>query len=104
MTFLPTLKAQSVYKAVVIGLDWDEEQEDLLVSPTIQEIYSQVIRTLSPPERLRLVTLILNDLVQHDADVIDRSDTWTEQDRLDLVAFSFQYSTTSYPESEDLAE
>ena len=55
---------------------------------TIQEIYSQVIRTLSPTERLRLATLILNDLVQHNADVVDQSDTWTEQDQLDLSAIT----------------
>jgi hypothetical protein len=73
--------------------------------PTIiQEIYTQVIRTLSPAERLRLATLILNDLVQQDAGVIDQSDAWTEQDQLDLVAFSLQYAATGYPESEELAE
>ncbi|MDZ4875866.1 MAG: hypothetical protein CLLPBCKN_005286 [Chroococcidiopsis cubana SAG 39.79] len=73
------------------------------MSTTIQEIYTQVIRTLSPAERLRLATLILNDLVQHDAELVDQSDTWIEQDRLDLVAFSMQYAETSYPESEELA-
>jgi hypothetical protein len=73
------------------------------MSTTIQEIYTQVIRTLSPAERLRLATLILNDLVQHDAELVDQSDTWTEQDRLDLVAFSMQYAETNYPESEELA-
>lgn len=71
---------------------------------TIQEIYTQVIRTLPPSERLRLATLILNDLVQHDAGVIDQSDTWTEQDQLDLVAFSLQYAATVYSESEELTE
>lgn len=69
------------------------------MSTTIQEIYTQVIRTLSPAERLRLATLILNDLVQHDADLVDQRDTWTEQDRLDLVAVSMQYAETGYPES-----
>lgn len=71
---------------------------------TIQEIYSQVIRALPPAERLRLATLILNDLVQHDADVVDQSDTWTEQDQLDLVSFSLQHAATGYPEHEELAE
>ncbi|RUR75463.1 hypothetical protein ACF3DV_21410 [Chlorogloeopsis fritschii PCC 9212] len=71
---------------------------------TIQEICTQVIRTLTPAERLRLATLILNDLVQHDVGVVDQSDTWTEQDQLDLVAFSLQYAVTSYPENEELAE
>ena len=71
---------------------------------TIQEIYTQVIRTLSPAERLRLATLILNDLVQQNAAVVDQSDTWTEQDRLDLAAFSLQYAATLFPESEEMAE
>jgi len=47
-----------------------------------------------------LATLILNDLVQHNADVVDQSDAWTEQDQLDLVTFSLQYAATGYPESE----
>lgn len=38
---------------------------------TIQEIYTQVIHTLSPAEWLRLATLILNELVQHNAAVVD---------------------------------
>lgn len=71
---------------------------------SIQEIYTQLIRTLSPTERLRLATLILNELVQHNADVVDQSDTWTEQDQLDLVAFSLQYAATGNSESEELAE
>jgi len=70
------------------------------MSTTIQEIYIQVIRALPPAERLRLATLILNDLVQHNADVVDQSDAWTEQDQLDLVTFSLQYAATGYPESE----
>ena len=59
---------------------------------TIQEIYTQVICTLSPAERLRLATLILTDLVQHDASGVDQSDTWTEQDQLDLDTFSLRAS------------
>lgn len=74
------------------------------MSTTIQEIYTQVIRTLSRAERLRLATLILNELVQHDASGVDQSDTWTEQDQLDLVAFSLQHAATGYPENEELAE
>lgn len=71
---------------------------------TIQEIYTQIIRTLSPAEQLRLATLILNDLAQQDANGVDESDTWTEQDQLDLVAFSLQHAVISYPENEELAE
>ena len=71
---------------------------------TIQEIYTQIIRTLSPAERLRLATLILNDLVQQDTSGVEQSDTWTEQDQLDLVAFSLQHAATDYPENDELAE
>lgn len=74
------------------------------MSATIQEIYTQVIRALSPAERLRLATLILNDLVQSNSDVVDQSDGWTEQDQLDLVAFSLQHAATGYPEHEELVE
>ena len=57
---------------------------------TIQEIYIQVVRTLSSAEQLQLATLILNKLVEQNA-VVDRSDTWTDQDQLDLTAFSLQH-------------
>jgi hypothetical protein len=71
---------------------------------TIEELYTQVILALSPAERLRLATLILNDLVQYNVDIVDQSDTWTEQDQLDLVAFSLHYAAPSYSEHEELAE
>ncbi|MDP5015747.1 MAG: hypothetical protein NWQ43_00265 [Dolichospermum sp.] len=58
---------------------------------TVQKIYTDIIRILPPADRLRLATLILNDLVQHDNSVVDQSDTWTEQDQFDLVNFSLQY-------------
>lgn len=71
---------------------------------TAQEIYTQVVSVLSLDERLRLATLILNDLVQQNVSVIERSDTWTEQDQLDLVTFSLQYSDKLSSEGEDIAQ
>ena len=68
----------------------------------IQEIYTQILRTLPPAERLRLATLILNDLVQHDTRIVDESDTWTEQDQFDLTNFSLQYAATGYFNDEGL--
>lgn len=66
---------------------------------TVQEIYAQVMSTLSPTERLQLATLILNGLVHQDPTVVnavvDESDTWTEQDQLDFTAFSLQYAATA---------
>jgi hypothetical protein len=70
----------------------------------VQEIYTQVISNLLPIERLQLATLILNGLVKQDAAVIDDSDTWTEQDQLDLAAFSLQYAATALLEDEEINE
>lgn len=71
---------------------------------TAQEVYNQVIRTLSPTEQLHLATLILNELVQQNVSVIDQSDAWTEQDQTDLANFSLQYAATLFPEDEETAE
>lgn len=70
----------------------------------VQEIYAQVISNLLPTERQQLATLILNGLVKQDAAVIDDSDTWTEQDQLDLAAFSLQYAATALLEDEEINE
>lgn len=74
------------------------------MTATIQELYTQVIRALPPSERLKLATLILNDLVQYDADIVNQSDTWSEQDQFDLVAFSLRYAISACSEHEELAE
>lgn len=74
------------------------------MSITTQEIYIQIVQTLSPTEQLRLVTLILNDLVQSNSDLIDQSDTWTEQDQFDLVSFSLQYAVEGYSRAEEPVE
>lgn len=69
--------------------------------PTIiDEIYIRFIRVLPPAERLRLATLILNNLVQQMA-AIDDSDTWTEKDLSELSAFALQYAATTYCDSEE---
>lgn len=69
---------------------------------TVQEIYKQVISTLLPTERLQLATLILNSLVSKDTEVVDNRGAWTDQDRLDLTAFSLQYAATAFSEDEDV--
>lgn len=71
---------------------------------TAQEIYAQVVRTLPLTERLRLANLILNDLVEQNVAVVEQSDTWTEQDRLDLTNFSLQYAATQFLENKELFE
>ena len=70
---------------------------------TAQEIYIQVVRTLSTTERLRLATLILNELSNQNVSVVEQSDTWSEEDRLDSPTFSLQYAATLFPESQEIA-
>ncbi|MBW4564202.1 MAG: hypothetical protein KME32_24275 [Mojavia pulchra JT2-VF2] len=74
------------------------------MSTTAQEIYRQFVSNLSPDERLRLANLILNDLVQQNLSVIDYSDTWTEQDQVEVASFSLQYAASMFPESQEIAE
>jgi hypothetical protein len=75
-------------------------QEHLIMPPTAQDVYNQVIQDLPPNERLRLATLILNELVQQESQSIDHSDTWAEQDQTDIVNFSLQYADSLFPEEE----
>ncbi|OKH52953.1 hypothetical protein NIES2101_12760 [Calothrix sp. HK-06] len=72
------------------------------MTTTAQEIYTHILRTLPPTERLRLANLILNDLVDQNLSVIDQSDSWSEQDVIDVTDFSLQYAATIFPESEDM--
>ncbi|CAD5984334.1 hypothetical protein NO976_04414 (plasmid) [Planktothrix agardhii] len=71
---------------------------------SIDEIYDQIIDNFLPAERLRLATLILNNLVEQNAGVIDKGHTWTEEDISDLTDFSLQYAATAYNHNEELAE
>jgi hypothetical protein len=70
------------------------------MSSTAQEVYNEVIRALSPTERLRLATLILNELIQQNSPAIDQSDYWTEEDQADVANFSLQYATSLFPDEE----
>jgi hypothetical protein len=69
---------------------------------TIQEIYQNIVATLPLSDRLRLAALILNDLAQQNVQVIDTSDTWTEQDQLELTSFSLQYANSLFPDEEEM--
>ncbi|NJL61754.1 MAG: hypothetical protein HC903_07895 [Methylacidiphilales bacterium] len=69
-----------------------------------QEVYTQVMRTLSPTERLRLATLILNELVNQNSSVVEQSDRSTEEDRVDLANFWLQYAATLFPEDEEAVQ
>ncbi len=66
-----------------------------------QEVYLQVVRVLSPRERLRLATLLLNGLVEQNQSVIDQSDFWTDQDQIDLANFSLGYAVSIFPDDDE---
>jgi hypothetical protein len=72
-----------------------------MIPTTIYEIYTQFISVLLPAERLRLASLILNNLVEQNMSVIDEGDTWTEEDILDMTAFSLQYAAATYSENNE---
>jgi hypothetical protein len=64
------------------------------MTTSAQEVYTQTVRNLPPTKRLRLATLILNELVEQPSSAIEESQTWTEQDQNDLLNFSLEYATT----------
>lgn len=66
---------------------------------------------LAPELEGKKVRVIVQEIIEPESEdsittteIIDESDTWTEQDRLDLVAFSLQYASINYPEDEGLIE
>jgi hypothetical protein len=69
---------------------------------TIQEIYQNIVGNFTVNDRLRLAALILNDLTQQNVAFIDASDTWTEQDQLELTSFSLQYANSLFPDDGEI--
>jgi hypothetical protein len=63
---------------------------------TAQEVYNQVIHDLSPAERLRLATMILNEIVKQDDGAIYDRDDWSETDGVDAVHFSMCYAELNF--------
>ena len=72
------------------------------MTATAQEVFADTVSALPPSERFRLAALILQELAQSEVVVVDRSDTWSEQDQSDLTSVSLQYAAKLYPEEEDL--
>ena len=72
------------------------------MSNTLKELYNQVICPLTPNERLRLATLILNDFTGENVTIIDESDAWTEEDQLEITTFSWQYAAQIFADNEEI--
>lgn len=70
---------------------------------TAQQVYSETVQTMTLSERLRLAAMILENLSETAAPVLDYSDTWTDEDVRDLTAHSLAYADSLYPEETEIA-
>ena len=70
---------------------------------TAEEVFTETVQVLPLSERLRLAALILQELARPEvAVVVDRSDTWSDQDQADITAVSLRHAAAIYREEEDL--
>ncbi len=72
------------------------------MTATAQEVFTETVRALPPSEKFRLAAFILQELAQSEVVVVERSDTWSEQDQSDLTSATLQYAAKLYPEEEEL--
>ncbi len=68
---------------------------------TIQDIYHKIVSPLSLRDRIQLAALILNDLTEKNIEVIDSSDSWTEQDQIDISSFSLKHVASLLTDEEE---
>ena len=66
------------------------------------------IKQLPETEQDIIARLILKalqtNLVEEKLSIFDESDTWTEEDQLDITSFSLQYAASIFLESEEIAK
>jgi len=62
---------------------------------TARELYDNTIRKLPPVDRLRLASLILDDLAAASGAGLDIRDDWTDEDVADLAAYSLKRADRS---------
>ena len=69
---------------------------------TAREIYETTVRNLPALDRLRLASLILDDLAAANGAGLDIRDEWTDEDMADLAAYSLKHAGRSVsPEDVD---
>lgn len=92
-----------VKRAAWLGVRYKQEERAMPnTDQTVQEIYQNIVATLPLSDRLRLAALILNDLTQQNLAVIDATNTWTDQDQLELTSFSLQYANSLFADEEEM--
>ena len=69
-----------------------------------QDIYEGAVRQLPPRERLRLASLILNQLSELPDSQLDFSDAWSDEDVRDLTAFALRHAGQAGTEADDATE
>jgi hypothetical protein len=65
-----------------------------------REIYENTIRHLSAVERLRLASLILDELAASKGEGLDIREEWSEEDVADLAKFSVKRASSSVGEDD----
>jgi hypothetical protein len=62
----------------------------MVTQTSVEELYAKVVKALPPSERLKLATMILNDIPPQA--VVDYSEEWSEEDIRDFSAASWNYA------------
>ncbi len=66
-----------------------------------REIYEKTIRQLPAMDRLRLATMILDDLTESKGAGLDISDEWSDEDIADLTAFAMKRADQTVSDEEN---
>ena len=69
-----------------------------MIQATAEAVYAEVIKPLPLSERLKLATMILNDIPPQC--IVDYSDEWSEEDIREFSATSWNYITRRLEEEE----
>ncbi len=78
-------------------------QHQVFALSTAKVIFDTTTRTLPPLERLRLASLILDELSHSPTTLPGYDDGWSDDDLHDLQPLSIKRMDDSYPEDDDLA-
>jgi hypothetical protein len=72
---------------------------------TIHELYEHQVKPLPVTERLQLARLIMDELADSANNwIVDTSDTWSEQDTVDVQQASMRYAAQLHEDEEEDAE
>lgn len=66
--------------------------------PTAESIYRSSVVALPKSEKLKLASLILDELTASVGAVLDFSDSWSEEDVRDVTAYAAHYAAEVYGE------